>query len=206
MEIEWLLEGWRSKVTGLRSEEAKWNPVIAKLPGTEHSAWAIHYLSSLGNSLEDKHVTQSSLYPNERTRAKASCCLSICSEKSTSPPLCWLCKEMWLKMGGPAQSLWTHWVQQQGHRGTSLPIHVIARPGPAQLTRGDERFGVCRPVCDGLWVRSTHTEHLLCAPTRQFPVSRVRAPFLRALIFLTLPDLWIPPTHLCPLSSGYGPY
>lgn len=72
-----------------------------------------------------------------------------------------------------------------------LPAHSRdrqARPGPAH-PGGDERFGVCRPVCDGLWVRLTHTEHLLCVPTRQFPVSPVRAPFLRVLIFLTLPDL-----------------
>ena len=36
MEAEWLLEGWRSKVTGLKSEEAKWHPGIARLPSPEH--------------------------------------------------------------------------------------------------------------------------------------------------------------------------
>lgn len=42
----------------------------------------------------------------------------------------------------------------------ALPAH----PG------GDKHFRVCPPVCNGLWVRLTHTEHLLCAP--HMPVSR----------------------------------
>lgn len=90
--------------------------------------------------------------------------------------------------GDCVKSCDSRWVAQPSHvdpldtaAGSlgALPAHPV----------GDKHFRVCPSVCNALWVRLTDIEHLLCAPTGQFPIFPVIAPFLRVLVFLTLPDL-----------------